>query len=292
MKSTINLIIAALVFTCIFPLTHAEEHKEKITRELRFEKPDENNLLMVKNINGSIDVEGYSGNSVLIEVEKTIEADPGKDLEEGISDIQLGILETGDTIILYMDSPYSVLIRKKGKVSYHIDFKGADFDYEFNMDFTIKVPYGIKLNLSTINNGNVRVIDPRAEVHAYNVNGSVYLKNISDITRANTVNGVIEANYTENPEGNCSYSTVNGDITLTFLPDLSADVTYKTLNGDVYTNFDNIEYLAHKVKTEKKQTKSGTSYKIEKNPSFRIGEGDIELEFKTINGDMIIKKSD
>jgi len=292
MKSAVKTIIIALATVCIPQLSHTQEYKEKITRELSFEKQDVNNLLMVKNIFGSIEVEGYLGEKILVEVEKTINARSGKDLEEGKSDIQLGILEAGDTIILYMDSPYSILSRKKGKVSYHVDFNDSDFDYESNLDFTIKVPYGINLHLSTVNNGNVSVTDPRADVCTHNVNGSIYLEKNSGITRANTINGVIEANYTKNPEGNCSYSTINGDITLTFLPDLSADITYKTLNGDVYTNFDNIEYLAHKVKTEKKQTRNGTSYKIEKNPSIRIGEGEIELEFSTINGDMIIKKSD
>jgi DUF4097 and DUF4098 domain-containing protein YvlB len=292
MKSAINLIITALVFTCIFPLSYAEEHTEKITRELRFEKQDENNLLMVKNINGSINVNGYSGNDVLIAVEKIIKADSERELEEGKNDIRLGVIETGDSIILYLDSPYCILMRKRGKISYHCDWDDSDYDYDFRLNFTIKVPYGTILNVSTVNKGDVNINDPRAKVHAGNVNGSVYLKDISDVTKASTVNGVIKANYTRNPEGNCSYSTVNGDITLTFLPDLSADVTYKTLNGDFYTNFDNIEYLANKVKTEKKQTSKGTSYKIEKNPVFRIGEGDIQLKFNTINGDMIIKKTE
>ncbi len=292
LRTTLHLIITVLALVCISQVSRAEEKKEKITRELSFESLDENKLLLIWNINGSIDVEGYSGNSVLIVVEKTITADAEQDLDEGISDIQLGVLETGDSIILYMDTPYSELIRKKGRVNFMMDFNGSDINYDFNMDYTIKIPYGLKLNVSTVNNGNVSIRDPRSEVQASNVNGSVYLENISGITRANTVNGVIEANYTRNPEGDCKYSTINGDIILTFLPNLSADISYKTMNGDVYTNFNNIEYLAPRVKTEKKETKWGTTYKIEQNPSFRIGEGDIELEFRTLNGDMIIKKTD
>lgn len=292
MKPSVKIIMIVLGTVCFPLLSNTQEYKEKITRELKFEKQDINNLLMVKNIFGSIDVKGYTGNNILVEVDKTINAGSEKSIEEGKSDIQLGILETGDSVILYMDSPYSTLIRKKGKISYYVDFNDCDINYKFNLDFTIKVPYGNKLHLSTVNNGNISVTDPRAEIHIHNVNGSIYLEKISGTTRANTVNGIIEATYSKNPEENCSYSTVNGDITLTFLPDLSADVTYETLNGDLYTSFDNIEYLAHKVTTETKQTGTGTSYKIEKKPSFRIGKGDIELEFKTINGDMIIKKSD
>lgn len=285
-----KIFITALLLTCFSLLSFAEEYKEKIKKELQFKEPGEKNLLMVKNMNGPIYIEGYSGNSVLVEVEKIIRADLNKDLEEGKNDIQLGIIETGDSIILYVDSPYSILKRKHGKISYHWDWDDSDYDYDFRLNFTIKVPYGTTLKVSTINNGDVSINDPRARVYAGNVNGSIYLKDISGVTKANTVNGKIEANYTRNPEGDCSYSTVNGDITLIFLPDLSADVTYKTLNGDFYTNFDNIEYLANKVETVKKETEKGTSYKIEKNPAFRIGDGNIQLKFKTINGDMIIKK--
>ena len=290
MKKLNCFFLIIVFFSCNITLSFAIEYTEKITKKLRFEKVNEKNLLLLKNINGSVNVEGYSGDQVLVEVEKIIRADSNKDLEEGKNDIRLGIIETGDSIILYVDSPYSILKRKHGKISYHWDWDDSDYNYDFRLNFTIKVPYGTTLKVSTINNGDVSINDPRARVYAGNVNGSIYLKDISGVTKANTVNGKIEANYTRNPEGDCSYSTVNGDITLIFLSDLSADVTYKTLNGDFYTNFNNIEYLANKVERVKKETEKGTSYKIEKNPAFRIGKGNIQLKFKTINGDMIIKK--
>ena len=292
MKTFYKLIFSVLAVICLSPVSTGQESRESISRELVFAGPDASNVLMVRNVFGSVHVNGYPGNSVLIDVKKSIRADAQEDLEEGVEDIQLGILETGDTIILYVDSPWSVLKREKNRVNYYMDFKGSDIGYEFNLDFTIKIPYGIKLNVSTINNGDVRIREPRSEVHAYNINGSVYLEDISDITRANTVNGVIEANYTKNPLGDCSYSTVNGDITLTFLPDLSADISYESMNGDMYTNFNNIERLAPRVKTEKKETDRGTVYRVELNPSVRIGDGDIQLKFNTLNGDMIIKKSE
>jgi hypothetical protein len=292
MKTALNPIFVSLAFACICMVSRAEEKKEVINKELTFEKQDEQNLLLIRNISGSINIEGYEGTSVLIEVEKTISAENPEDVEEGNRDIQLGIIETGDSIILYMDSPYTEVIRKNGKVKFFTDFNDSEIHYDFNMDYTVRVPFGIKLNVSTVNNGNVRVADPRAEIQASNVNGSVYLENISGITRANTVNGVIRANYTRNPGGDCRYSTINGDIILTFLPELSADISYKTMNGDVYTNFINIEHLPPRVKTEQEHTEHGSSYRIEQQPSFRIGDGDIHLEFRTLNGDMIIKKSD
>ena len=50
---------------------------ETITRELQFEKRGSNNTIMIFNINGNIKVEGYSGDKVVIEVEKRISAKTG-----------------------------------------------------------------------------------------------------------------------------------------------------------------------------------------------------------------------
>ena len=82
-----------------------------------------------------------------------------------------------------MDSPWSEFIMKNGKMKFFIDFNGADIKYDFNMDYTIKIPFGLKLDVSTVNNGDVSISDPRSEVQASNVNGSVYLENISDAIR-------------------------------------------------------------------------------------------------------------
>ena len=265
-----------------------EEHKEKISKTFTFESASNQNLLIIKNIQGSILVEGYQANQVTVDVDKRIKAESLTDLEEGVRDISMGVINTGDSIILYTDSPYTTVKRKNGKVSYRWDSEFGDIEYEFNFDYTVKVPFGTRINVSTVNDGDVKVVDTRARVRAGNVNGSVYLEKTTAVTKATTVNGVVECEILQKPVEDCSFNTINGDITITFPKDLSADVSYDAMHGDFYTDF-NFEVLPSKIETSKEDSKSGTTYKIEKNPKFRIGDGDIKMLFKTINGDMILK---
>ncbi len=266
-----------------------EEHNEKISKAFSFDNSSDRNQLIIKNIHGSILVEGTQTNQVMVDVDKRITAESREDLEEGIRDITLGTLNTGDSIILYTDSPYATLKQENGKVSYRWENDFGDIDYEFNFDYTVKVPFGTLVYVSTVNNGDVKVVDTRAAVRAGNVNGSVYLEKITEVTKATTVNGVVECEITGKPQEDCSFNTINGDIRITFPPDLSADVSYTTMHGDFYTDFD-FEILPSKLEKSKEKSKSGTTYKIEKYPKFRIGDGDILIWFKTLNGDMILKK--
>ena len=265
-----------------------EEHKEKISKTLSFDAVSKQNLLVIKNIHGSILVEGIQTNQFLVDVDKRIEAESAKDLEEGVRDITLGLINTGDTIILYTDSPFAILERRNGKVSYQWNNSGWDIDYEFNFDYSVKVPFGTLVQVSTVNNGDVKVVDTRSAVRAGNVNGSVYLEKITEVIKATTVNGVVECEITGKPVEDCSFNTINGDIRITFPSDLSADVSYTSMHGDFYTDFD-FEILPNKIEKTTSTSKSGTTYKIEKYPKFRIGDGDIQVWFKTLNGDMILK---
>ncbi|UCG27940.1 MAG: DUF4097 family beta strand repeat protein [Bacteroidales bacterium] len=265
-----------------------EEHKEKISETLVFDGTSDQNILLIRNIHGSIDITGYQGNQVSLEIEKVIEAENQQDLEEGIRDISLGIINTGDSIILYTDSPYATLNRKNGKISYQWNYDNNGIDYHFVFDYTVKVPYGTMLNVSTVNEGDVTILDTKANVRAGNVNGSVYLEKILAVTSASTVNGDVECEIMQKPVDDCSFHTINGDIKITLPADLSADISYQTMHGDFYTDFD-FDLLPGQVETTKEKSGSGTTYKIEKNPTFRVGEGDIKMLFKTINGNMILK---
>ena len=286
------MIKTTSILLILFGLTYMpganEEQKEKISKTFTFDGTSDQNLLIIKNIHGSILIEGYQANQVLVDVDKVIEAESQEDLQEGIRDISLGVINTGDSIILYTESPYASLKRRNGKVLYQWDNDFGDIDYSFNFDYSVKVPYGTLVYVSTVNQGNVRIVDTRSTVKAQNVNGSVYLEKISAVTKAATVNGVVECEIIKKPLEDCSFNTINGDIKITFPSSLSADVSYNTMHGDFYTDFD-FEILPGKIQSTKKNLKNGTKYKIEKNPKFRIGDGDVRIWFKTINGDMILQ---
>ena len=186
-----------------------EEHKENISKTFTFEDAGKQNILIIKNIQGSILIEGHNATQVILDLDKKIKADSKSDLEEGIQDISLGVVDTGDSIILYANSPYATLERKNGKVRYHWNNCSVDINYEFNFDYSVKVPFGTLVDVSTVNKGDVKVVDTRAMVKAGNVNGSVYLEKISAVTKATTVNGVVECEITEKPTNDCFFNTIN-----------------------------------------------------------------------------------
>jgi hypothetical protein len=264
------------------------EHKEKISRTLTFEGAGEENILILKNINGSVLIEGTRESRVSLEVEKEIKAESQKSLDEGLREITLGVINVPDTIILYTDSPYATLTRKSGKVHYRWNNDSGETDYHFSFDYTVKVPYGTRLDISNVNEGDVRIIDTRSMVSASNVNGSVYLEKTSAVTKVSSVNGTVECEITDKPAQDCFFNTVNGDIKITTPSNLSADVSYTTMHGDFYTDYD-IELLPYRTERTRNASDGGTEYRIESDPQFRIGNGRVHMLFTTINGDMILK---
>lgn len=272
------------------PQNSGLEHKEKISRTFTFESEGDRNILIIKNINGSVLIEGTRELRVSLEVEKEIDALSQKDLEEGIRDITLGVISVPDTIILYTESPYATLTRSNGKVRYRWNNDSGDIDYDFRFDYTVKVPYGTDLDISNINKGDVRVIDTRSMVSAGNVNGSVYLEKASAVTKVSTVNGKVECEITDRPTQDCFFNTVNGDIKITTPSNLSADVSYTAMHGDFYTDYE-VELLPYRTESTRNATDGGTEYRIDKDPQFRIGNGGVQMLFTTINGDMILKSA-
>jgi DUF4097 and DUF4098 domain-containing protein YvlB len=267
-------------------LAVAQEDKENITKELSFPKPGETNVLYVENINGSVAVEGYNGDKIVVEVEKTLKAKTPEDLQKAKNEVNLGIEQSADSITLYIDNPY-VYRRKDGKLRY--DFRddwNQDYSYLFN--FKIKVPHQIKLAVYTVNKGNISVVNTRGNIHAGNVNGSITLQQVTGITKANTVNGDITALYTSTPSGSSSYKTLNGDIEVSYPESLSADLKLKTTNGDAYTDFAVEEKLPSRV--VKTSEGKGTAYKIEGYSGIRIGKGGTEHSFEVLNGNITVKK--
>jgi hypothetical protein len=266
------------------------EHKEKISKTFTFESAGDHNILIIKNINGSIRIEGTQANQVSVVLEKVIEAKSQKELEEGIRDITLGSVSVPDSIILFTDSPFAILERRNGKVHYRWENDHDDINYNFRFNYTVSIPYGTMLDISNINQGDVRIIDTRSVVSASNVNGSVYLEKTSAVRKVSSVNGTVECEITKKPTSNCFFNTVNGDIKILTPSNLSADVSYHAMHGDFYTDYE-IEVLPYRSESIRNAKEGGTEYRIEKDPQFRIGDGAVSMRFTTINGDMILRSA-
>jgi DUF4097 and DUF4098 domain-containing protein YvlB len=271
---------------------------ETIRKEFRFDTNSVDNILVVDNVYGSIDVEGYNGNTIQVEVVKTIQADTQKDLAKGKEEIGIKSAKKGAAIYVYLDSPYSHFDLKTGgfdhrefSFNYRRNYKHRSKRmYKYRLDFKIKIPKNTSIDVKAVNNGNITVENVHGKLLiVHNINGAIDLKNVSGKTDVNALNKDINITYTKNPTEESWYRSLNGDINIKFKEDLDATISYKTMNGGFYTNFD-VEKTTPKIRKATERKSRGTKYKIDSNKHFKIGKGSVHLHFDQLNGDAIIKK--
>jgi hypothetical protein len=260
------------------------EDKEIINKELALTGDASRSTLAVYNIFGSVRVQGYNGNKVVVEATKIIKADDAQGLAQGKKEVKLGFEQRGDSVIVYIAEPYDSRPRRNQNIN------REDVDYHAHFDFVVKVPQQMNVHVSTVNEGEVNVQDVGGALKAYNVNGAITLKNVRGTTKARTVNGNLEATYAANPPEASSYNTINGDIKVSYPADLSADVHFKSMHGELYTDFPQVENLPVQVTQNKQSTGNGTKYKLTKDTVVRLGKGGKDFRFETLNGDVTIKQ--
>jgi hypothetical protein len=241
----------------------------------------------IYNLEGSVKVEGYSGDKVIIEIDKTISADDQQTLEDGKKEFKLEFEQKPDSVIAYIAEPWDT--RPHQNWHYHND---RHIDYRCKLEFVVKVPFNVDLTVSTVNNGHISVKNVYGSLKINNVNGPIEIVNAKGTTVAHTVNGGVTANYLSLPSEASSYYTINGDLKVTYPAALSADVAFKSMNGEFYTDFQNVQVMpTHVTKTENKNG-NGTTYKLSKNSDIRFGAGGKIFKFETLNGNVYIKKQE
>jgi hypothetical protein len=298
-----NIGMIMLVMIATAPL-FAQTHSEKISKSMSFGKLSDANTVIIANINGSVRVEGYDGSDVRIEVDKTITAKTTDRLEKGKQQIQLGSLDLVDTVVVFVEGTGANFGPRKnrtnnwrGNGNYGYDWccnnncnNGCEcrVDFDYKMDFVVKVPYNVNVVASTVNNGNISVSKARGVVRADNVNGSIKLTDLVREASASTINGDVDIEYTTNPRKDCRFYSLNGDINAWFQKGLAASMSFESFNGDFYTNINNLENLPLAV--EKETDSKGVKYKVNGN-RYRIGSGGAAtLDFETFNGNVYLKE--
>jgi hypothetical protein len=298
--------IITLIFVSCITNVAAQKRKydkklkstETITKELTFTNVSPDNILVVDNIYGSIDVEGYSGKTIQVEVTKTIYADAQEDLQKGKEEIGIKSSTKEDAIYVYLDSPYSKFDLETGNFEHHeFNFSSRRSYkhrkkrlYKYRLDFKIKVPKNTSIDIKAVNRGDIYVENVHGKLLIVNnINGAIDLKNVSGKTDVNALNKDINITYSKNPTEESFYHSLNGDINIKFKEGLDADISYKTMNGKFYTNFD-VEKTLPKLKKTSERKNKGTKYRLDSKEHFKIGKGTVALHFNQLNGDAIIKK--
>lgn len=271
---------------CTVPKANGREFKEHLNKEFTISKDASSGTLFIYNISGFIKVEGCEGNRVLLEMYKTITADDDNNLETGKKEFRLAFDRNSDTIIAYIAEPFDSRPHRNWQYNDDRD----EIRYSFNVDFIVKVPFGMNLHISTVNDGIISVNNVSGALHISNVNAEISIKNARGTTYAHTVNGDVSVDYLSNPSGESSYNTINGNIHISFQPDLSADLQFKSIHGDFFTDFPDVELLPASVTKIREKNGAGTIYKLNTITAVRFGKGGKIFRFETLNGNIYIRK--
>jgi hypothetical protein len=285
MKKLMIILLIGTEIICAVPRANAREFKEHMSKEFLLSKDASVSTLFIYNISGFIKVEGYSGNKVLLEMDKTINADDDQDLEAGKKEFRLAFDQGPDSIVAYIAEPFDSRPHRNWR---HND--NRDIEYDYNVDFIVKVPFGMNLNISTVNNGIISINNVSGVLHVNNVNEEIAIKNAKGTTYAHTVNGDVSVNYLANPSGESSYYTINGNINASFQPGLSADLHFKSMNGDLFTDFPEVKLLPASTTKVQEKRGEGSVYKLNTITAIRVGKGGMTFKFETLNGNVYIKK--
>ena len=266
------LILAAVVWLPLFA-----DVEDRSTETRAFEG---GRLVMVDNVNGSIEVAGSDGNEVRVEVSKRIQAETPERLEAARREVKLDMEQSGDTVKLYVDGPFRCQCGDRSLRSQH---EGYSVVY----DFKVTAPRSARVDLYTVNHGHIIVRGIAGDFNISNVNGGVEMTDIGGSGHARTVNGPVKVAFSRNPAAASVFETVNGAVDVTFRRGLAADVRVDTLHGGVFTDFE-----VGALPQAQPERRDGHYIFHGRTSGVRIGGGGVELKMKTINGDILIREQE
>jgi hypothetical protein len=230
--------------------------------------------LVIDNITGFIEVTASNGGSVEMDIEKTLSGDSADRVALAKKEISLNTTQEGGLLRMVVDGPF------RQHNSWHDVYK-----FEYN--FKVRVPRDVKIELRTVNKSRISVDGTVGDYIISNVNGPIDMKDIAGSGTIHTVNGGVKVTYAKNPTGATSFKTVNGTLDISFRPGLNADVKMKTMNGGLYTDFD---VSAMPVAGDPPEKRDGRFvWRSHRMTGVRIGHGGPELQFETLNGDVLVK---
>ncbi len=186
--------------------------------------------LEIRGVSGRIDASPASGNTVEVSAVK-------RERRHGdAEDVKIEVVEGTDGVTICAVYPTPRRAREENHCGSGRDYQMNTQDNDVEVNFTVKVPRGVRLEATTVN-GSIRATDLAGDAELHTVNGGIDVTT-SGLVEAETVNGDIDARIGRADwSGRLEFSTVNGGITLTAPASLATDVEASTVNGAVDSDF-------------------------------------------------------
>lgn len=217
-------------------------------------------LLQLRNVNGSIEADGAIGDTIEVFAYKS-----GEDKEK----IHIETVNSADGVTICAVYP------GEGNTCSASDYHQHTRDVHAKVDFTVKLPRDLRFDASTVN-GKVRAEGMGRVVKAASVNGGVTVSTDA-WAQASSVNGSVSVRMGRADwQGTLNLSSVNGSVEVEVPASLSADVHFSSVNGSLDSDLPIT--VSHSSGRWGPKTVEG-----------RIGSGGRELKVNTVNGSLRIR---
>ena len=218
-------------------------------------------LLQIKNVNGSIEADGVNGDTIEVVAYKS-----GEDRDQ----VRIEMVNGGEGVTICAVYPGHGNTCEAGN-GYHQEVH----DVHAKVEFTVKVPRNLRFSASTVN-GKVRAEELGRFVKATTVNGGVTVSTDA-WAQATSVNWSVKVRIGRADwDGTLKITTVNGSIDLEVPSTLSTDVKFSSVNGSLESDLPLT--ISHQSGRWGPKSLEG-----------RIGGGGRELSVNTVNGSLHIR---
>jgi putative adhesin len=247
---------------------------------------------------GSITVSAYNGNEVVVvakedldddedgeddnnfrerERERELERERERD-EDGATDPRAGLRKISSTSfdLAVSERDNIVTIRMAGPPR--------------SLSLEVSVPRRTSVRAVTINDGILTVNGVVGEHELQNHNGDVFATDIGGSAVISTQNGEVRASFSELTPGKAmSFSSFNGDVDVAFPANFAAELQVNSGRGDLYTDFDVVAQPQAPV-VESGGEPGRREIRMKREFRARVGAGGPTMQFRTFNGDVMIRK--
>jgi DUF4097 and DUF4098 domain-containing protein YvlB len=265
-------ILTTLALGAIIPAAYGQSGDRLV---VPLSDPSRPARLEVTLFSGDIEIEGYDGKEVVVVTDEPVR-NPNEREDNPRSD-GLRRIQTSSVGLTVEE--------KDNTVSVHMDFS------PHNVDLRVQVPRRTSVHANLVNGGDVEVKGVTGEHELANVNGDIIATDIAGSAVINSTNGDVRASFTTIDAAKMmSLTSFNGDVDVALPANLAADLIVMSQQGDVFTDFNVV--AENEPSTVERGGDAGGRYRVrmQRQTRYTIGGGGPDIQLRTFNGDVLIRK--
>jgi DUF4097 and DUF4098 domain-containing protein YvlB len=251
LKPSSNHRLVGTTFAALLAVLIAIPAYADVTQEFHRTVPlSADGRVSLGNINGDVEITGWSKNEVQIDAVKTAPD------QQRLDEMRIEVKDSSNSVDVQTRYPNRHVNNNPGSVHY-----------------TLHVPQNARLDKIDLVNGSLNLQSLSGEIKTDLVNGKLRASDLAGTADLATVNGTVEANYSNlNNVREIKLSSVNGTVNLLLPQSPNADVSASTVNGGISTDFP----LTVKGKF------------VGKSMSGTLGSGGVKIDLSNVNGSIHI----